>query len=234
MQHDDDVSRSPRERTGPLAGIRVADFCWMGVGSVAHAGRLRRRGHQDREPSAPGHPAQAADRQGCCPLLRRGGREPALEQGRTLQQLLSQQARHHAGHVRSRGASPGRRSHPALGGRHRELSARRDEALGAHLRAPARAGAPPPVPQLRAGRAGRVGHDVHGRPARARATIWASPTAPPSCTSSRSPKQLLRGFEPNPDLFPSGHLPQRIAATQEKYADVIARVAADSAVEAHA
>jgi len=47
-------------------------------------------------------------------------------------------------------------------------------------------------------------------------------------------KQLLRGFEPNPDLFPSGHLPQRIAAAQEKYADVIARVAADSAVEAHA
>ena len=24
-----------RERRGPLAGIRVADFCWMGVGSVA-------------------------------------------------------------------------------------------------------------------------------------------------------------------------------------------------------
>jgi len=35
VQHDDDVSRSPRERTGPLAGIRAADFCWMGVGSVA-------------------------------------------------------------------------------------------------------------------------------------------------------------------------------------------------------
>ncbi len=27
--------RSVRERRGPLAGIRVADFCWMGVGSVA-------------------------------------------------------------------------------------------------------------------------------------------------------------------------------------------------------
>ena len=27
--------RTPRTRTGPLAGIRVADFCWMGVGSVA-------------------------------------------------------------------------------------------------------------------------------------------------------------------------------------------------------
>src|SRR5947207_14133261 len=27
--------RTPRPRKGPLAGIRVADFCWMGVGSVA-------------------------------------------------------------------------------------------------------------------------------------------------------------------------------------------------------
>jgi crotonobetainyl-CoA:carnitine CoA-transferase CaiB-like acyl-CoA transferase len=27
--------RAPRPRTGPLAGVRVADFCWMGVGSVA-------------------------------------------------------------------------------------------------------------------------------------------------------------------------------------------------------
>jgi crotonobetainyl-CoA:carnitine CoA-transferase CaiB-like acyl-CoA transferase len=29
------VDRSIRSRRGPLAGIRVADFCWMGVGSVA-------------------------------------------------------------------------------------------------------------------------------------------------------------------------------------------------------
>lgn len=29
------TERSPRPRRGPLAGIRVADFCWMGVGSVA-------------------------------------------------------------------------------------------------------------------------------------------------------------------------------------------------------
>src|ERR1700722_5225486 len=27
--------RTQRARRGPLAGIRVADFCWMGVGSVA-------------------------------------------------------------------------------------------------------------------------------------------------------------------------------------------------------
>ncbi|GAA4259741.1 CoA transferase [Dietzia aurantiaca] len=27
--------RDPGRRSGPLAGIRVADFCWMGVGSVA-------------------------------------------------------------------------------------------------------------------------------------------------------------------------------------------------------
>ena len=29
------AGRSPRQRTGPLAGVRVADFCWMGVGAVA-------------------------------------------------------------------------------------------------------------------------------------------------------------------------------------------------------
>jgi benzylsuccinate CoA-transferase BbsF subunit len=30
-----DADRAVRARRGPLAGIRVADFCWMGVGSVA-------------------------------------------------------------------------------------------------------------------------------------------------------------------------------------------------------
>src|SRR5215467_6426084 len=29
------LDRTIRPRRGPLAGIRVADFCWMGVGSVA-------------------------------------------------------------------------------------------------------------------------------------------------------------------------------------------------------
>src|ERR1700680_3649540 len=29
------ADRVVRSRRGPLAGIRVADFCWMGVGSVA-------------------------------------------------------------------------------------------------------------------------------------------------------------------------------------------------------
>jgi len=30
-----DPARRPRPRKGPLAGIRVTDFCWMGVGAVA-------------------------------------------------------------------------------------------------------------------------------------------------------------------------------------------------------
>nr|WP_183372881.1 CoA transferase [Gordonia humi] len=30
-----DESRRPRPRTGPLAGVKIADFCWMGVGAVA-------------------------------------------------------------------------------------------------------------------------------------------------------------------------------------------------------
>jgi len=29
------AARRPRQRVGPLAGIRIADFCWMGVGAVA-------------------------------------------------------------------------------------------------------------------------------------------------------------------------------------------------------
>lgn len=32
---NDDPTRTPRARRGPLAHVRVADFCWMGVGSVA-------------------------------------------------------------------------------------------------------------------------------------------------------------------------------------------------------
>ncbi len=34
-RHPSLVQRQPRARRGPLSGIRVADFCWMGVGSVA-------------------------------------------------------------------------------------------------------------------------------------------------------------------------------------------------------
>lgn len=32
---DQHVGRRPVRRMGPLAGVRVADFCWMGVGAVA-------------------------------------------------------------------------------------------------------------------------------------------------------------------------------------------------------
>jgi crotonobetainyl-CoA:carnitine CoA-transferase CaiB-like acyl-CoA transferase len=30
-----DPSRRPRARSGPLAGLRITDFCWMGVGAIA-------------------------------------------------------------------------------------------------------------------------------------------------------------------------------------------------------
>lgn len=30
-----DPTRVPRPRTGPLAGVRLTDFCWMGVGAIA-------------------------------------------------------------------------------------------------------------------------------------------------------------------------------------------------------
>ena len=31
----DPPERRPRERVGPLSGIRITDFCWMGVGALA-------------------------------------------------------------------------------------------------------------------------------------------------------------------------------------------------------
>jgi crotonobetainyl-CoA:carnitine CoA-transferase CaiB-like acyl-CoA transferase len=34
-QYYPDPSRTPRLRTGPLSGVRLTDFCWMGVGAVA-------------------------------------------------------------------------------------------------------------------------------------------------------------------------------------------------------
>ena len=35
MENTLQTDRTPRARKGPLAGVRVADFCWMGVGAVA-------------------------------------------------------------------------------------------------------------------------------------------------------------------------------------------------------
>ncbi len=34
-EHYPDPTRHPRARTGPLSGVRLTDFCWMGVGAVA-------------------------------------------------------------------------------------------------------------------------------------------------------------------------------------------------------
>ncbi|MDV2476499.1 CaiB/BaiF CoA transferase family protein [Rhodococcus zopfii] len=34
-ENPSEVDRRPRARVGPLSGIRIADFCWMGVGAVA-------------------------------------------------------------------------------------------------------------------------------------------------------------------------------------------------------
>ncbi|WP_420750824.1 CaiB/BaiF CoA transferase family protein [Rhodococcus sp. O3] len=35
VESPSEVDRRPRPRVGPLSGIRIADFCWMGVGAVA-------------------------------------------------------------------------------------------------------------------------------------------------------------------------------------------------------
>lgn len=44
-------------------------------------------------------------------------------------------------------------------------------------------------------------------------------------------KQLVRDIQPNPDLFPSGHLPRRLAAAEEKYATVLAGLEHGSGVQ---
>jgi len=47
-------------------------------------------------------------------------------------------------------------------------------------------------------------------------------------------RQMLRGVEPNPDLFPSGHLPARRAAARARHAAVLTRVAADRTMKENA
>lgn len=34
-KHTEQMDRAPHTRPGPLAGVRIADFCWMGVGALA-------------------------------------------------------------------------------------------------------------------------------------------------------------------------------------------------------
>ena len=91
------ASRSPgRPRRGPLAGIRVADFCWMGVGSVAtrlladfgaEVIKIEDRTRIDTPRKLPHLQGRAGAQ------LRRGGDRRRPEPGRALQQLLPQQAR---------------------------------------------------------------------------------------------------------------------------------------------
>jgi acyl-CoA dehydrogenase len=34
-------------------------------------------------------------------------------------------------------------------------------------------------------------------------------------------KQVLRGYRPSDDLWPTGHLPRRLAAAREKFAEFV-------------
>ncbi len=133
----------PPPRSGPLAGIRVADFCWMGVGSVAtrmladfgaEVIKIEDRNRLDMPRRLPIYKDDAA-------RLRRGGPEPGPEQGRAVQQLLPQQARDHPQHDAPRGQGAVRPADRGQQRRHRELRAGRDGAVGPHLRAAARAAA---------------------------------------------------------------------------------------------
>ena len=180
-----DERRRPRPRRGPLAGVRVTDFCWMGVGVGGHpaAGRLRRRGHQDRGP-------QPLDMPRRLPLYKderartygEEDAEPRSEQGRAVQQLQPQQAGRHASTcATAEGRAAGRAAH-----RHRAPSSRENFAPGVmerwgltyeHLRAASRRHLRPherfrtlraarQLPQLRAGGPGGLRPLAHQRPAR--------------------------------------------------------------------
>ena len=37
-------------------------------------------------------------------------------------------------------------------------------------------------------------------------------------------RKVLKGYRPSPGLFPTGHLPARIDAAREKYADYLAGI----------
>jgi crotonobetainyl-CoA:carnitine CoA-transferase CaiB-like acyl-CoA transferase len=79
------ASRRPGPRRGPLAGIRVADFCWMGVGACAtrvladfgaEVIRIEDRNHLDnprRMPVYKGQPARAFGEEDQNPNPNKGG-----------------------------------------------------------------------------------------------------------------------------------------------------------------
>ncbi|MFC3242797.1 CoA transferase [Gordonia humi] len=95
-----DESRRPRPRTGPLAGVKIADFCWMGVGAVAtrlladfgaDVIKIENRKRLDMPRRLPIYKGD----------VRSYGNEdpnPDPNKGGLFQQLLAQQARHHRRH----------------------------------------------------------------------------------------------------------------------------------------
>ncbi len=98
------VDRVPRERTGPLSGIRVADFCWMGVGSCAtrlladfgaEVIRIEDRKRLDTPRRLPIYKGEAR-------TYGEEDAEPRSEQGRPVQQLQPQQARRDHQHAHAR------------------------------------------------------------------------------------------------------------------------------------
>ena len=102
-----DERRRPGPRRGPLAGVRVADFCWMGVGSVAtrlladfgaEVIKIEDRTRIDTPRKLPLYKDERARNFGEEVV----GADP--NKGGSVQQLLPQQARRHDQHAHRRGA----------------------------------------------------------------------------------------------------------------------------------
>ena len=178
------LDRSIRARRGPLAGIRVADFCWMGVGSVAtrlladfgaEVIKIEDRIRIDTPRRLPIYKDEPARNFG----------EEVIDADPNKGGLFNNYCRNKLGvtiNMRTRegpraGRAADRREQRRLG----ELRARRDGAVGPHLRAAPRAVArrhlrpherlrphrpARRVPQLRPGRAGRQRSVLHQRAAR--------------------------------------------------------------------
>ncbi len=129
--------RSVRERRGPLAGLRVADFCWMGVGSVAtrllgdfgaEVIKIEDRIRIDTPRKLPLYKDE--------PARNFGEEQPDLDPDKGG--LFNNYCRNKLGvtiNMRiGQGPRPGRAAHRPEQHRHRELRARRNGALGAHVR----------------------------------------------------------------------------------------------------
>ena len=129
-----DPSRLPRARRGPLEGVRITDFCWMGVGAVAtrmladfgaEVIRIEDRNRLDmprRLPLYKGGEIRSYGEEEANPDPNKGGMFNNYNRNKLG---ITLNMRSPAGRELAEQLIPGQR-------RHRELRSRRDGALGPH------------------------------------------------------------------------------------------------------